>query len=101
LLRIPCIFLGASLFFLSLLFCIVCCNKWLDHIMFILERYVLHFHCQEHSSFHSYRSTSSLFLVLRLAFVFHLDFFQILLYICIKVYLDHWYILVFISKEWL
>jgi hypothetical protein len=32
------------------------------------------FHCQEHSSFHSYCSMSVLFLVLRLDFIFHLDF---------------------------
>jgi hypothetical protein len=36
---------------------------------------ILVFHCQEHSSFHSYRSTSVLFfLELRLAFIFCLDF---------------------------
>jgi hypothetical protein len=36
---------------------------------------LLIFICQEHSIFHSYRSTSVLFfLELRLAFVFHLDF---------------------------
>jgi len=35
----------------------------------------LRFHCLEHSSFHSYRSTSVLFFpVLRLPFVFRLDF---------------------------
>jgi hypothetical protein len=33
----------------------------LDHIMFVLERAMLDFHCQEHSSFHSFRSTSFLF----------------------------------------
>jgi hypothetical protein len=60
LLRILCVFLGASLFLLSVFFCFVCCNKWLDHIMFVLERDTLCFHCQEHSSFHSYRSTSVL-----------------------------------------
>jgi hypothetical protein len=43
LLRILCIFLGASLFLLSVFFCFVCCNKWLDHIIFVLERYTLHF----------------------------------------------------------
>jgi hypothetical protein len=75
LLHILCIFLGASLLSLSALFSFVCCNKWLDHIMFALERVTLCFHCQEHSSFHSYRfNECSLFLVLRLAFVFCLDF---------------------------
>jgi hypothetical protein len=53
LLHMLCIFLGASLFLLSVLFCFVFCNKWLDHIMFVLERDLLHFHCLEHSSFHS------------------------------------------------
>jgi hypothetical protein len=35
----------------------------------------LFFICQEHSVFHSYRSNEcSLFLLLRLVFIFHLDF---------------------------
>jgi hypothetical protein len=33
----------------------------LDHTMFVLERDTLCFHCQEHSSFHSYRLMSVLF----------------------------------------
>jgi hypothetical protein len=61
LLRILCIFLGASLLSFSVFFHFVCFNKWLDHIMFVLERDTLYFHCQEHSSFHSFRSTSVLF----------------------------------------
>jgi hypothetical protein len=61
LLRILCVFLGASLFLLSVLFCFVFCNKWLDHIMFLLEKMHSVFHCKEHSSFHSFRSTSVLF----------------------------------------
>jgi hypothetical protein len=79
LLHMLCVFLGASLFSLSDFFCFVSCNKRLDHIMFVLERDTLCFHCQEHSSFHSYRSTSVLF--------FTLIFVQNLLFICIKVYL--------------
>jgi hypothetical protein len=43
LLHILCIFLGASLLSLSVFFCFVCCNKWLDHIMFILEGDILYF----------------------------------------------------------
>jgi hypothetical protein len=35
-------FLGASVFLLAVFFCFVCCNKWLDHIMFVLERAMLH-----------------------------------------------------------
>jgi hypothetical protein len=54
-------FFGASLFLLSVFFCFVCCNKWLDPNMFLLEKTHSVFHCQEHSTFHSYRSTSVLF----------------------------------------
>jgi hypothetical protein len=36
-------FLERQLFLLSVFFCLVCCNKWLDHIMFFLERAMLHF----------------------------------------------------------
>jgi hypothetical protein len=43
LLRILCVFLEASLFLLSVLFCFVFCNKWLDHIMFVLEEDILCF----------------------------------------------------------
>jgi hypothetical protein len=38
LLHMLCVFLGASLFFLSVLFCFVFCNKWLDPTIFILEK---------------------------------------------------------------
>jgi hypothetical protein len=38
LLRILCVFLGASLFLLSVLFCFVFCNKWLDPNIFLLEK---------------------------------------------------------------
>jgi hypothetical protein len=55
------VFFLERLYFFSVLFCFVFCNKWLDHIMFALERDTLCFHCQEHSSFHSYRLTSVLF----------------------------------------
>jgi hypothetical protein len=61
LLHMLCVVLGASLFFLSVFFCFLCCNKWLDHIMFVLERDTLCFHCLEHSSFHSYCFASVLF----------------------------------------
>jgi hypothetical protein len=54
------------------LFCFVFCNKWLDHNKFLLEEIYFVFHCQEHSSFHSYRSMSVLFF----SFVFHLDFYS-------------------------
>jgi hypothetical protein len=61
LLRILCIFLGASLLSLSVFFYFVCCNKWLDPNKFLLEKTHSIFYFQEHSSFHSYRSTSVLF----------------------------------------
>jgi hypothetical protein len=37
-----------------------CCNKWLDPNIFLLEKTHSVFHYQEHSSFHSFRSTSVL-----------------------------------------
>jgi hypothetical protein len=43
LLHALCVFLGASLLLLSVFFCFACCNKWLDHIMFVLERDILCF----------------------------------------------------------
>jgi hypothetical protein len=61
LLHILCVFLGVSLLLLSIFFCFVCCNKWLDPNKFLLEKMNSVFHCQEYSSFHSYRSTSVLF----------------------------------------
>jgi hypothetical protein len=54
-------FSRASLLLLSVFFCFVCCNKLLDPNKFLLEKTHSVFHCQEHSSFHSYRSTSVLF----------------------------------------
>jgi hypothetical protein len=38
LLHALCIFLGASLVLLSVFFCFFFCNKWLDHIKFLLEK---------------------------------------------------------------
>jgi hypothetical protein len=38
LLHVLCVFLGASLFSLSVFFCFVCCNKWLDPNIFLLEK---------------------------------------------------------------
>jgi hypothetical protein len=68
-------FLERQLFLFSVLFCFVCCNKWLDHIMFLLEEMNSLFNCQEHSVFHSYRfNECSLFLLMGLACIFRLDF---------------------------
>jgi hypothetical protein len=75
LLHILCVFLGASLLLLSVFFCFICCNKWLDPNKFLLEN--------THSVFHLPRilyfsllsfNECSLFLELRLAFIFRLDF---------------------------
>jgi hypothetical protein len=75
-----CVVLGASLLLFLVLFYFVCCNKWLEHSIFVLERDTLCFHCLEHSSFHSYCPASVHFLlVLRLALVFHSYFVQSLL----------------------
>jgi hypothetical protein len=79
LLHALCVFLGASLLLLSVLFCFVCFNKWLDPKKFLLE--------ETHSIFHLPRTLyfsllsfneCSLFLELRLAFVFRLDFYSYL-----------------------
>jgi hypothetical protein len=45
LLRILCIFLGASLLSLSVFFCFVCFNKWLDPKKFLLQKTYSVFHC--------------------------------------------------------
>jgi hypothetical protein len=34
----PMGFLGVFLFFISVFFCFVCCNKWLDRNIFLLEK---------------------------------------------------------------
>jgi hypothetical protein len=71
---------GASLFLFSVFVCFVCCNRWLDPSIFVLERDTLRFHCLEHSSLHSYCFVSVHFLlVLCLALVFHSYFVQSLL----------------------
>jgi hypothetical protein len=61
-------------FLLSVFFCFVCCNKWLDPNIFLLEK--------THSVFIAKNTLvsllsfneCSLFLVLHLAFIFRLDF---------------------------
>jgi hypothetical protein len=75
LLHALCVFLGASLLLLSVFFCFVCCNKWLDHIMFVLEGAMLHF-SMPRTLYFSLLSFNEwiLFLLLRLDFVFRLDF---------------------------
>jgi hypothetical protein len=69
-------FLECQLFSLLVLFCFVCCNKCLDHIMFVLERAMLHFLLPRTLYFLLLSfNECSLFLELRLAFIFRLDFF--------------------------
>jgi hypothetical protein len=77
LLHALCIFVGASLLSLSVLFGFVCCNKWLDPNKFLLEEMYLAFHLPRtlYFSLLSFNECS-LFLELRLAFVFCLGFFR-------------------------
>jgi hypothetical protein len=57
------------------------------------------FHCQEYSIFHSYRfNECSLFLLLRLVFIFRLDLCSDLDLSFIKVYFCLWSLLVFIKR---
>jgi hypothetical protein len=74
LLHALCIFLWASLLFILVFFCFVCCNKCLDPNKFLLEEIYLLFICQEHSFSLLSFNECSLFLELRLAFIFCLDF---------------------------
>ena len=81
LLYILCVILGASFVFALSLFFFLCFSIWLDPSIFVLERDTLHFHCLEHSSFHSYHFVSVHFLlVLRLALIFHSYFVQSLMF---------------------
>jgi hypothetical protein len=77
LLHILCVFLGASLLLLSVLFCFICCNKWLDPNKFLLEEMYFVFHLPRtlYFSLLSFNECS-LFLELCLAFIFRLDFFS-------------------------
>jgi hypothetical protein len=61
LLHLLYVFLGASLFsILVFFFLFAIINGWITSRLFWRETYFV-FHCQEHSSFHSYRSMSVLF----------------------------------------
>jgi hypothetical protein len=75
LLHILCVFLGATLLSLSVFFCFVYCNKWLDPNKFLLEKTHSVFHLPRTLYFsHLSFNECSLFLELRLAFIFRLDF---------------------------
>jgi hypothetical protein len=94
-----CVFLGASVVF-SFQFCLVlfyAINGWTPTNFF--WRSCLAFHLPRTLSFSLLSfNECSLFLLLRLVFVFTLICVQILLYICIKVYFDLWSMLVFIKR---
>jgi hypothetical protein len=68
LLHILCVFLGASLLLLSVLFCFACCIKWLDHIMFLLE---------EMNSFFSAKNTLVFTLIVQRVFSFSATAFSL------------------------
>jgi hypothetical protein len=93
-------FLERQLFLLSVFFCFVCCNKWLDHIMLFLEERNFTFHLPRTLRF-SLLSFQRVFSFSRTPFSLHffaLIFVQILFYLCIKVYLDLWYMLIFLKR---
>jgi hypothetical protein len=75
LLHALCIFLGASLLLLSVFFCFVFCNKcWITLCLSWRETYFV-FHLPRTLQFSLFSfNECSLFLLLRLAFIFHLDF---------------------------
>jgi hypothetical protein len=62
---------------LSVFFSFVCCNKWLDPKKFVLEEIYFVFHLPRtlYFSLLSFNECS-LFLELRLAFIFRLDFYS-------------------------
>jgi hypothetical protein len=68
-------FLERLCFLLSVFFCFVCCNKWFDHIMLFWRETYSAFHLPRTLRFSllSFNECSP-FLLLRLAFVFRLDF---------------------------
>jgi hypothetical protein len=70
LLHALCIFLGASLLLLSVFFLFCCCNKWLDHIRFVLERDLLRFSFAKNTPFFTL-IVQRVFSFSRTAFSFH------------------------------
>jgi hypothetical protein len=73
LLHALCVFLGASLLFLSVFFCFVCCNKWLDPNKFLFKE-TLHFSFAKNTLFFTL-IVQRVFSFSRTAFsfLFHLD----------------------------
>jgi hypothetical protein len=101
LLHILCVFLGASLLLVSVFFCFVFCNKWLDPNNFFWRRHTLFFIAKNTLVFTLIVQRVFSFLVLRLAFIFHLDFCSDLV---IYLYRGVFRPLVYVGfhlKEWL
>jgi hypothetical protein len=71
LLHALCVFLGVSLLLFSIFFC---CNKWLDPNKFLLEEIPCFSFAKNTPFFTLIVQRVFFFLLLRLAFVFHLDF---------------------------
>jgi hypothetical protein len=69
LLHIVCVFLGASLLLLLVLFCFVRCNKWLDPNKFLLEK-TLRFSFAKNTLFFTF-IVQRVFSFSRTAFSFH------------------------------
>jgi hypothetical protein len=68
-------FLERLYFCFQFSFALFAANKWLDHIMFILERAMLHFSLPRTLLFSLLSfNECSLFLLLHLVFIFRLDF---------------------------
>jgi hypothetical protein len=61
---------SVSCFCFQFLFCFVCCNKWLDHIVFVLERGMLRFSLPRTLCF-SLLSFQRVFSFSATAFIFH------------------------------
>jgi hypothetical protein len=92
-------FLECQLFYFSVLFSFVCCNKWLDPNKFLLEKLPCF-------SFAKNRPFFTLIVQRVFSFsrtMFSFQFFalicvEILSYLCINVYFDLWSMLVFIKR---
>jgi hypothetical protein len=92
-------FLEHPLFLFLVLFCFVCCNKWLDQIMFLLEKLPCFSFAKNALVFTLVKNRVFFFF----CYCFWLSFFalvfvQILFYLCIKVYFDLCSMLVFLKR---
>jgi hypothetical protein len=92
--------LERQLFLFSVFFCFVCCNKWLDHIMFVLERSMLRFSLPRTLRF-SLLSFQWVFSFSATAFSFRFSpwlLFRSCYIFASKVHLYLWSMLVFIKR---